>query len=163
MPKFKNNKKDSFLTSITIISLDDNTNDLTKRCKFNFSYFDVQNNISQEFNEWEHLELTKLLDKLKEYSKFSLKYWKNQFVGKYTVFAIYDSFPTNTDFEQPKHIPHQAMWARLHLENKVRVIGFVIPEEYHNKEHPTTKMLFDCNTFYIVYLDKEHRFYKTDR
>lgn len=161
--RLKNHLKDSFLASLPIISLDSFDDELTKRCKFNFSYFDVQDGISQDFGDWDGDELTKLLIKLKEYSKFTLEYWTRQPAGNYPVFSIYEQFPTNTDFTKPNHIPHQAEWARFHLENRVRVIGFVIPEEYHNNPHPTTRMLFDRNTFYVVYLDKEHRFYKTDR
>ncbi|MCK9373267.1 MAG: hypothetical protein M0P91_08715 [Sulfuricurvum sp.] len=163
MGKFKNHRKEGFLASIPIISLVDSSNDLTKRCKFNFSYFDVQDGISQNFEDWEHFELIKLLEKMKNYSKESLEFWTKQNVGSFHVLEIYGSFPVNSDFTQPKHIPHQAEWARFHLENLVRVIGFVIPEEYHNNSHPTTRMLFDKNTFYVVYLDRDHRFYKTER
>jgi len=159
----KNSRKDSFLASIPTISLDDDANDLTSRCKLNFSYFDVQSGISQSFQEWSHEELVKLLDKFKNYSQFSLQHWIKQKVGRYPVFVVYDQFPTNTDFTKPKHIPHQALWARFHLENRVRVIGFVIPDEYADKIHPKTTLRFDTNTFYVVYLDKEHRFYKTEK
>lgn len=160
--KFINSKAISFLDSIPTISLDSDDNTLTNRCKFNFSYFDVQENISQNFTEWTKEELIKLLEKLKNYSQFSLTHWSKQKVGNYPVFVIYKQFPTNSDFIKPKHIPHQALWARFHLENIVRVIGFVIPDEYKNKVHPKTTEKFDTNTFYMVYLDKEHKFYKTE-
>lgn len=159
----KNNRKIAFLASIPIISLDDSTNDLTIKCKFNFGYFDIQEGVSQNFEDWNTNELVKLMHKLKEYSKFTLDHWTRKKVGRYAVFSIYKQFPTNTDFTKPNHIPHQAEWARFHLENLVRVIGFVIPEEYHNNPHSTTRMLYDRNTFYVVYLDKDHRFYKTER
>lgn len=159
----KNSRKESFLASISVISLDDETNDLTSRCKLNFSYFDVQNGISQDFQDWSHEELVKLLEKFKNYSQFSLQHWKRQQVGKYPVFVVYDQFPTNTDFAIPKHIPHQALWSRFHLENKVRVIGFVIPDKYADKAHPKTALRFDTNIFYVVYLDREHKFYKTEK
>lgn len=163
MKKFSNSKKTSFLDSIPTLSLESDDNDLTSKCKFNFGYFDLQEGISQDFKEWSHDELIKLLDKLKNYSKSSLEYWKNERVGKYPVFVVYEQFPTNTDFVQPKHIPHQALWARFHLENKVRVIGFVLPDEYKDKVHQKTAHRFDTNTFYILYLDKEHRFYKVEK
>lgn len=54
-----------------------------------------------------------------------------EFNGKYPVFVFYDNFPIRTDFEMPKNIPHQVKWARFHLENKVRLIGFVIPDNFH--------------------------------
>ncbi len=163
MSKFKNSKKDGFLNSIPTISLDSDDNDLTSKCKFNFGYFDVQNEISQDFKDWSHDELVKLLEKLKNYSKSSLEYWKNKKVGNYPVFVVYDKFPDKTDFTKPKHIPHQVLWARFHLENMVRLIGFVIPDEYKDKVHQKTAHGFDTNTFYVVYLDKEHKFYKTEK
>ena len=159
MAKYKNSKRESFLNSIPTVSLDDDLNDLTIRCKFNFSYFTIDE-AGQDFKDWSQNELSKLLDKLKEYSKFSLKHWEHQKVGRYPVFVKYESFPTNTDFTQPKHIPHQAIWGRFHIENKARLIGFVIPDEYDDKIHQKTSKRFDTNIFYIVFLDKEHRFYK---
>jgi len=159
MAKYKNSKKESFLKSIPITSLDDNSNNLTIRCKFNFSYFTIDE-AGQDFRDWTQNELSKLLDKLKEYSKFPLNHWKYQKVGKYSVFVKYESFPINTDFTKPQHIPHQAVWSRFHIENKVRLIGFVIPDEYNDKIHQGTSKRFDTNTFYVVFLDKEHRFYK---
>ncbi|SFV75354.1 hypothetical protein MNB_SM-3-374 [hydrothermal vent metagenome] len=155
----KNSKKQNFLNSIPIISLEDATNDLTLRCKFNFSYF-IVDSAGQDFKDWSQNELSKLFDKLKEYSKFSLSHWENQKVGNYPVFVKYDYFPKNTDFTKPKHVPHQAIWSRFHIENKKRLIGFVIPDEYHDMIHQKTSKRFDTNTFYVVFLDKEHKFYK---
>jgi len=156
----KNSRKQKYLNSLPTISLDDAENDITIRCKFNFSYFTLDPNAGENFNEWDQKELAKLLDKLKEFSKKPLSYWENEKAGKYPVFVKYDSFPINTDFQIPKHVPHQAVWSRFHLENKVRLIGFVIPHEYKNKRHPTTGEFFDVNTFYVVFLDKYHKFYK---
>jgi len=155
-----NSSKDAFLLSIPDISLEQDENNLAERCKFNFSYFDVQSNISQDFKDWNQNELVKLLNKLKEYSKFSLKHWKNKKTGKFSLLTVYGNFPTNTDFKPPKHVPLEVEWARFHMENKTRLIGFVIPDSYDNKIHHKTKILYDLNTFYIVYLDKEHKFYK---
>jgi hypothetical protein len=163
MSKFSNSKRDSFLNSIPQVSLDSDANDTTKRCKFNFSFFDVQAGVSQDFDDWAKDELVKLLEKLKHYSKDSLDFWQSQKVGRYSVFVVYESFPVDSDFTRPKHIPHQAQWARFHLENKVRLIGFVIPKSYNGKIHQTTSYRFDTNTFYVVYLDKDHRFYKVKK
>lgn len=167
MKKYENSKQKSFLNSdLFKVSLDDKNNDLTSRCKFNLSYFDNSQETGQDFNDWTEAQLVKLLNKLKEYSKSSLKYWSNQKIGtgkhKKDVFANYGSqFPSNTDFKRPSYIPHQVEWARFSLENKVRLIGFVIPHEYHGEIHSQTKEIFDENTFYIVFLDKDHKFYKT--
>jgi len=163
MPKkFKNRRKDAFLSSIPVVSIESVDNDITKRCKFNFSYFTIDE-AGQNFSDWSQDELAKLLDKLKEYSKFSLDELSKMKVGRYAIFERYTSFPVNSDFKLPKHIPHQAIWCRFHLENRPRLIGFTIPEEFHDKIHQRTGLRFDTNTFYVVFLDRDHRFYKTKK
>jgi len=106
-----------------------------------------------------------LLNKLKNYSEDSLDRWQKENIGKGIghVLEIYGKFPNkNTDFTEPPSIPMQAKWGRFRLGSSVRLVGFVIPEEYHDKEHSRTKRKFDKNTFYVVFLDKNHKFYKTE-
>lgn len=164
--KFKSNKKTKKKLEdiISTASLDSKTDTITKRCKFNFHYFDHQENISQKFEEWEKEKLDKLLNKLKNYSEKSLDDWSKTPIGgrNFHILEIYDNFPTYTDFTKPKHIPAEVKWARFRLEQKVRLIGFVIPESYEGTSHSETALAFDRNTFYIVYLDKNHRFWKTE-
>lgn len=117
MAKKGNSRKASFLSSIPKISINANKNDLAQRCKFNFSYFVNDDDAGQDFKDWSQEELSKLFDKLKEYSKSSLNYWKTQNVGRYKVLENYGAFPTNTDFKEPDHIPIEAEWCRIHLEN----------------------------------------------
>jgi len=163
MTKFHSSKSQSFLDSIPQVSLDDASNNLTRRCKFNFSYFHVQA-CSQDFCDWTPDQLHKLMDKLKFYSHESLEHWQNQPIGSHgKVLAIYEDFPKKTDFERPRHIPHQAWWGRFRLESAVRLVGFIVPESHAGKVHSSTKEVFDRNTFYVVYLDKDHRFYKTEK
>ena len=51
MPKkFKNRRKDAFLSSRPIVSIESADNDITKRCKFNFSYFTIDE-AGQNFSE----------------------------------------------------------------------------------------------------------------
>ena len=164
MAKKGNRKRASFLASIPQISLNAHNNDLSSRCKFNFSYFVNSDNAGQDFKDWTQEELIKLLEKLKEYSKFPLSHWEKQKVGNYPVFVNYgSSFPQNTDFTEPKHIPLEAEWCRIHLENRPRLIGFVIPESFHDIEQESNGFRFDKNTFYVVFLDREHKFYKISR
>lgn len=160
MAKKGNKRKNSFLASIPQVSLNAKENDLAQRCKFNFSYF-VQESAGEDFKDWTHEELIKLFDKLKAYSKFPLNHWKNQKVGKYPVFVNYGAFPKNTDFSEPQHIPLEVEWCRFHLENKPRLIGFVVPDSYHDEIQESSTYRFDKNTFYVVFLDREHKFYKT--
>ena len=77
------------------------------------------------------------------------------------ILEIYDRYPAKSEFIEPKTVPHQARWARFRLEGKVRLIGFVLPNDYDGQEHVGTKRRFDCNTFYVVFLDQNHLFYKT--
>jgi hypothetical protein len=160
----RNNKKENFLSSIPTASIESNTDTLTKKLKFCFDYFDCDQAAGQNFCDWDKKSLEELLDKLKHYSSDSLDYWQNQKVGpqkRNSVFEIYNQFPTKSDFTHPKHIPHQVLWSRFRLESKKRLIGFVIPKSFHGKRHQTTGLEFDCNTFYVVFLDRDHKFYKT--
>lgn len=162
MSNFSNSKKDKFLQSIPQVSLDSKDNNLTLRAKFNFSYIDESQ--GQKFSDWSHEQLVKLLNKLKEYSRESLKHWQNAKIGtgqhRFNVLSIYSSFPKDSNFTFPKHVPHQVCWARFRLEWDARLIGFIIPPDYHNKPHHFTHEFYDCNTFYVVFLDIKHDFYK---
>ena len=81
---------------------------LANRCKFNFHYF-CKDELSQNFAEWNHLQLVKLLDKLKAYSENSLEHWTKQNLngGVGHVLEIYKNFPTEqyTQFIAPKVVP----------------------------------------------------------
>ena len=158
-----NTKKAGFLESITKASIESGEDDLASRCKFNFSYFDVQP-AGQDFVVWDHGQLSKLFEKLKHYSAHPLPYWKNQRCGANgTVLAIYGSWPHKSEFARPKHVPHQAQWGRFRLESAVRIVGFVLPSECDGSVHAVTKHRHDCNTFYVVFLDANHRFYITEK
>src|SRR5689334_5586356 len=156
MSRFKNDRKSGFLGALPDKSLDDATDDLTARSKFNFSYFDIQP-AGQAFNDWDHDELSDLLGKLQEFSRSSLDYW----VGQKTL-VFYNSFPIKSDFTRPKHVPHQARWGRFRLKQKVRLVGFVVPTDYHDRSHPTTGARFDRHAFYVVFLDRDHKFWITE-
>jgi len=161
----RNQKKDAFLAKIPQISLDNDDDKLSEKCKFNLAYFDSSQDAGQHFSDWTGDELSRLLDKLKDFSRETLRYWRIQPIGsgkhRSNVLEIYGGFPSNSDFEHPKHIPHQAMWGRFRLEQSVRLVGFVVPNEYHDIVHSGTSVRFDTNTFYIVFLDSNHSFYKT--
>lgn len=157
-----NKRKDKFLASIPTASLDADEDTITLRSKFNFSYFCHQP-AGQNFEDWTAPQLAELFHKLKEFSKLPLAYWENQRCGAggLNVLCFYGAFPSKTEFTYPKEVPHQACWGRFRLGNKVRLIGFKIPSEYQAKLHTKTGKAFDTNTFYVVFLDREHRFYKT--
>jgi len=157
---FQNTKKRDFLNHLPVSSLDNN--DINQRCKFNFSYFDSSQDAGRNFKDWPAIQLEKLLNKLKDYSCSPLLYWQNARCGAggLKILEVYGGFPKKSDFKHPQHVPYDVSWARFRLENMVRLVGFVIPKDIAErcKEHKT----LDCNTFYVVFLDREHKFYKTE-
>lgn len=160
MSKFDSAKKAKFLASIPTASLESRDCPLTRRCKFNFAYFDKQAS-SQDFSDWSAAEVLGLMEKLKEFSRESLAYWMSQPVGKSgTVLAIYGAFPVSSDMKHPKHVPHEVQWGRFRLDWSGRLCGFVVPKQRDGQVHPGSHLPFDCNTFYAVFLDRDHRFYK---
>lgn len=162
MSSFKNSRTKNFLASVPQCSLDSERDQLTAKCKFNFSYF-VKQDAGQSFDEWSGTQLAKLLDKMKNYSQESLTYWTNQPSKSGKVLIIYGKFPNDrSDFTHPIHVPHEVEWGRFRLESAVRLVGFVIPNGYKDTPHRVTHARFDCNTFYVVFLDANHKFYKTE-
>jgi hypothetical protein len=163
MSRFGNSKKEGFLTALPTASIYGDGDRLTTYCKFNFAYFTAQD-AGQTFSDWNHGQLAKLLDKLKDYSKESLTHWRAQRIGGSggTVLSIYDEFPKNSDFKWPTSVPNEVKWGRFRLESSVRLVGFILPEHQNYKRHHKTELLFDCNTFYVVFLDANHVFYKTE-
>lgn len=74
------------------------------------------------------------------------------------VLEVYGAFPRRSEFKHPHHVPSDVDWARFHLDGKKRLIGFTIP-----KDLCSIHQRFDGNTFYVVFLDLEHKFYATKR
>lgn len=165
MSGFKNARKTKFINQLPDISLDDRADRLSTRCKFNFHYLDFsQAPPGHHFKEWEKETLIQFFEKIKYYSGESLQFWKNQYLGgryRHSVLEVYDRFPLKSDYIHPKNVPIEVRWARFRLEAKVRLVGFIVPEVYQNKEPAGYR--FDSNTFYVVFLDWDHRFYKTSK
>lgn len=164
MSTFGNKRKEKYLASFPPVSLDDKENNLTERCKFNFSFLDESQPPSQKLENLTLIELQKFIIKLKEFSRHSLTELQRMNVGsgkhKWNLFEIYGSFPKKSDFTHPSHVPHQANWARFRMNYEFRLVGFVVPEDFHGRQHSRTKEYFDQNTFYIVFIDMKHGFYK---
>ncbi len=107
---------------------------------FSFKNFDA--NQGQSFKEWEDDELLALaINKLRQISTLSIEEAVSQ-----QIIKIYDTFPHKTDFVHPKHIPEGVKWASLHIQGKECFAGFV-----------------EDNVFNIVFLDKDHRFWITEK
>jgi len=101
------------------------------------------------------------MQKLQEYGREPLSYWMTRPIGKSgTVLSIYGGFPVKSALIHPKHVPNQARWGRFRLDWSGRLCGFVVPKELEGTLHSNTNVRFDSNTFYAVFLDRDHCFYK---
>lgn len=153
--KKHNPRKDRFLQSLPKDEFVCDIADARGKLSFSLKYFDGSQKAGQDFKDWNDNEKTKLLDKLKEYSKENKQYWLGERVGSggLTILEIYGTFPRNSDFTHPRHVPDNVKWARFRLESKVRLIGFFIDETEAREKQLSTDI------FYVVFLDKNHRFY----
>lgn len=160
MTNFSNSKKERFIKQLPRDGLESPENDLTIRCKFNFSYF-CKEPPGQDFSDWTPEQQKKLYDKLIEFSRFSLPHWQQVPVGRGSgrVLSIYKDFPRLSKFKHPPHVPHDAHWARFRIGWSERLVGFTVPLAFNSKIHEQTQYQWDANTFYVVFLDKNHEFY----
>jgi len=157
--RFGNSKAAAHVARIPESGLESGGDPLTTRCKFNFAYFCKDDNAGQAFSELSQAELCDLLEKLHGFSKESLMHWRKQKHGKGSTLSVYGAFPKKTRFRLPKHVPHDVEWGRFRIDGAGRLVGFVVPGALHEKRHETTGLAFDGNTFYVVFLDRDHEFW----
>ena len=154
----RNSRTERYKENFPKISLTES--DIGERCKFNFSYFDYSQEPATNIMEWDERNLQDLFGKLKEYSKSPLSHWAKQRIGskRNHILEVYGAFPSEsrTDFSYPSHVPGEVDWARFRIDSSKRLIGFLIPKGYCSNDNQ-----FDNNTFYVVFLDLHHKFYKT--
>lgn len=157
---FPNKHRTKKLQDLSELSgVQDAANNLTERCTFNFSYFDCSQECGVEFFDLSASRQKKVIQSLVDYSKNSLSYWE----GQGETFVVYDNFPptSKTEFFHPKHVPHDVCWCRFRLAAEFRLIGFTVPGTLHEQRHDKTKKLYSANTFYVVFLDPKHKFWKS--
>ena len=160
MAKWKRNThKDAFISALATDSI--RSCDISSRLKFNFSYFDGSQAAGINIADFDGDLAKNLLDKMRAFSRSPISYWTQARAGAggLKVLEIYGAFPKRSDFTHPKHVPHDVLWARFRLDNMTRLVGFVIPTEYSNTLCERLGYNYDCNTFYVVFIDLEHRFY----
>lgn len=158
--KFRNTRAAIALQEMDLLSLENNDSDLTKRCKFNFSYLDTSQKVGQNFIDLKEVQLQKLFDSLKNFSLSSLDYLEN-----HGPLVIYGSFPPSikTEFKHPRSVPFEVLWGRFRLGSTLRLVGFRIPKEFDGRLHTATKLQYDTNTFYVVFIDQNHLFWKSEK
>lgn len=116
----------------------------TSNFKVSFQYLDTTQKFGSSFKDWQKVGLlSHAMDVLQGFCCSPLT---PQVDG--TKFAIYKSFPPadKTEFKYPKNVPEDALWARIHINGPSVIIGHIVRD-----------------TFYVVFLDKTHKFYLTKR
>jgi hypothetical protein len=112
--------------------------------KVSFQYIDTSQKFGSGFKDWQSVGLlSKMLEVLQGYCCRPLL---EQVDG--SKFTIYGDFPPKdkTFFESPTSIPEDANWARIHITSRAIIAGHIVTD-----------------TFYIVFLDKTHKFWLTKR
>jgi len=116
-----------------------------KLLAFNFKQMDYSQ--GQSATDWAKEDLLgPLIERLRGLSSMTLEEAKNS--GS-NVFNYYDTFPPadRTDFSYPHHISRDAAWCGFHVSGRVCVIGHLV----------------DDHVVYLVFLDKDHRFWIVDK
>lgn len=163
--KFKNSRKESFFEQLPT-DLVAKTK-LASFVKFNIKYLDSSR--SGEgfliFSDLSEKQKKMVFDKIKEFTGNSKKYWeRTAMLGSHHVLERYsESVLDSKCVSLPKHVPVDVEWYRWRLEGDFRLIGFFISKERWHEEVKIDgeDFFLDPNTFYLVYIDPEHHFYKT--
>ncbi|MEN9444598.1 MAG: hypothetical protein RIS47_1488 [Bacteroidota bacterium] len=108
------------------------------------SFKDFDRNQGQSFEEWEKEQLLALaVSKLREVCQLTVgQATSQQIIKPYTK----NDFPPDSGFVYPKHILPDVTWCSMHIQGKECIIGY-----------------FEGNTFFVVFLDKDHEFWKTKK
>jgi hypothetical protein len=98
----------------------------------------------QTFDTWSNdCLLEPLLEKIRQLTKLT-----REEAEKQQIIKVYGDIPDHSDFIHPKHVDENASWAVLKgIGGQVSTLAGYIVE----------------NTFYVVFLDKEHRFWPTEK
>lgn len=119
----------------------------TGRSKKKYLVYGLKNmdaNQGQNFENWEEDGiLVTMLNRLKEVSTMTL----NEAIEGQIIKIYGQGIPKGSDFEHPKHIPDDTEWASIRIQGEERIIGFIE----------------DGFVFQVVFLDKEHKFYPSNK
>jgi hypothetical protein len=115
-----------------------------KNFKISFEDYDSSQKYGSSFKDWQKCGLlSATMELLQGYCQRPLL---EQIDGK--KFTRYGNFPKNdeTCFEYPAHVTPDADWARIHITGAAIIAGHIVTD-----------------TFYIVFLDKTHKFFLTKK
>lgn len=138
--KFNEKKSSSYKRELKGVELKQGK----KEEKIVFSFRDFDRNQVQDFENWEEEKiLAKAVNKLRDISQLTrIQATTQQIIKQYSNVE----FPPNSAFEHPKHVLPDVVWCSLHIQGKECVIGH-----------------FEDNIFHIVFLDKNHEFWITEK
>jgi hypothetical protein len=111
---------------------------------FNYTTRQLDINQGQRFEEWQKEGLLgKLMEHLRGMEQSPISNHKDT-----KMLHTYPSWPPDkkTEYHFPKHISPDAVWARIKIQGSVVVVGHIVRD-----------------VFNIVFLDKEHKWYKVDK
>jgi hypothetical protein len=112
--------------------------------KVSFQYLSSAQKYSSSYKDWQkHGLLSKALETLQGYCCRPLL---DQIDGD--KFGVYGDFPPEekTLYKRPVHVPEDAKWAKIHVTGPAVLIGHIYDD-----------------TFYVVFLDKTHKFFLTKK
>ena len=109
-----------------------------------FTLRDFDRNQGQSFKDWEEEKLLAMaLTKIQGICSLTRQEaTQQQIIKEYKK----GEFPVVSDFSHPKHIPDDIAWCTIRLQGKERIVGY-----------------FEQNVFYVVFLDKDHKFWVSDK
>ena len=137
--KIQSNKSKSLVSGLSILKTPaKGADDL-----FHISFKHLDKTQGQSFHEWETEGL--LADALITLHNYSHSSIQSQLNDKFTCYGDFPP-PAKTDFTHPRHVPDDAKWARIHVNGKQVIAGHIFK-----------------NTFYIVFLDRDHRFWISEK
>ena len=109
-----------------------------------FCFSKIDKTQGETIEQWEQLGLlSTFIEKTQQISNLEYQHaLAKQLIKQYTKVG----FPENSEFKEPKHV-NPNCWAVIHItqNSKEVVVGYI-----------------ENNIFYIVFLDKEHKFWPTD-
>ncbi len=134
--------KDQSQRKKSILQGQSETSTADKYCEnFRVSFEFLDKNQGQSFKDWEKVGLlSKMSETLAAYCKESIRAKQ----GK--RFKEYGEFPSKSGFTHPKHVAKDVNWSSLHITAKAVLGGFI-----------------SGNTFFVVFLDKEHKFWVCEK
>jgi hypothetical protein len=144
MPSSFNKKKSSSIIKESLVKKKTLANTIHDNFKVSFQYLDTSQKFGSGFKDWQKIGLlSQLLDVFQGYCSSPLL---SQVDGN--KFTIYGGFPPKkqTLFEHPTFVPEDAEWARIHITGPAVVVGHIVSD-----------------TFYVVFLDKTHKFWLTKK